>query len=336
MGILTNAVNGLISQVLDFGFDQLDNFVTRKIQEGQYEEAFQAADQWENDAIQRMSGAGQGGGILPTGPMDLVPSNQNMAAIQKSPLASEMVRARQQQFLQNDPYFLQQAAKRKQQESMQELNKQLGFETFKQNQGGTQTARDIFGGGDITQEQRNILSGQRTTALEDAKALAKEKAMARKAQLKPPMASPGAVTTRVSEAQGQGEIVSAVTPSDISRMEKVLMSQKDFSEETVDGKRLNVNGENVLNQAADILSRQKKKNPLLAIKQAKEQYQKETRTDTQAFTSFAGQRAPAKQPQITEPTPQQKATQMTNEQKIQILRQRGVPEEEIQKALRNK
>ncbi|RJQ39446.1 MAG: hypothetical protein C4555_03270 [Dehalococcoidia bacterium] len=333
MGILTNLVNSLASEILDFGFGQLDAYVTRELQEGRTENAFIAADAWENDKIQQIAQANQGAGILPIGgtnyqmqipesmglspqpatsPLDLIPGDKAMGQIQQSPLAAEMVRSRYQQLIQQDPYFIQQEAQRKQQESMQDLNKQLGFETFKQNQGGTQTARDIFGGGDITQEQRNLVSGQQIGGLEDAKAQARERAAARKAQLKPPMKSPGATTTRIAEAQGQ-EIVSAVTDTDVRRIEKTLFSMPLYSVEGPNGKALNQEGQQILLMATDILATQKKKNPVKATMQAVQKYRQSMSQMPQKPAKLpAGQpqkpAAPVSQPKAT---PQQKASQTT-------------------------
>jgi hypothetical protein len=109
----------------------------------------------------------------------------------------------------------------------------------------------------------------------------------------------------------------------------------------------------IVNRANEIFQGQGKgKNPLTALNQAtkdletaKQQMKEEEsrarqlqgQQDMGAFKGYAGQKGPITTPSTpTQPTAVQKVQQMTNEQKIQILRQRGVSEEEIQKALQNR
>lgn len=241
------------------------------------------------------------------------------------------------------------------------LNKQLGFETFKQNQAGTAGARDIFGGGDIGQDVRNQASAARTGILEEAKEPARQRAFQRQVQLKQ---TPGA------RAMGSGEGGPA-KPRDVStallnNWQKQLADDKSgvyattaqgtqFTAEQIaanpnlaiaatlmggqEKANLTDRGQRVMDIAEQLAAGSKTRSPRSILNQAKvlekKEFTQQRQQDPNAFQGFAGEKAPAQQAQPTEPTAQQKATQMTDEQKIQILRQRGVPEEEIQKALGN-
>src|SRR3990167_1038186 len=83
MGILTSALDELVQGLVSAGVTQLDNYVTREIQEGRNENAFQAAYEWGNKVEQNyglankvaagefnMPGADLVGnrGVLPTSP----------------------------------------------------------------------------------------------------------------------------------------------------------------------------------------------------------------------------------------------------------------------------
>ena len=197
---------------LSLGFGQLDQFITRKIQEGNTEEAFRALDEWEATLGQQMT---QGGGVLPTGPRDLVPSNDQMAKIQQSDLASRMAFQSYNQALQNDPYYVAQEQARKQQEAI--TNARAGaFEGLaRQRDVGTETiGPGIMGSMDFTapqlQESHATGLGMGTAAQEAAREPYRNLAMQRSIQLKQ---TPTYAQVRGGGSGDGGSVVNTIGPS---------------------------------------------------------------------------------------------------------------------------
>lgn len=299
MGILGTAINQLTGQLFNFGFDQLDDFVTRKIQEGRDEEAFAALDQWEEDALRNIQlsqtnqpflfggqqvdpATVQGQGIL-QGQFGIpqVPS-----AIAKSPLAGQAFTQILPKVLANDPFFAEQERQRAIQEAITGA-RQTAF-------GGLARQRDIGTGAigpgirgeiDFTapqlQESQARGAGLKTAFQETAKEPSRQRRFQERMQLKQ---TPGA------RARGGGgskddstTIFSSVTDSDISRITSMLKTSPEYYD--VNAKQLTERGLNVLNNVGEIIPGQKKKNLIKArqeaVKREKEQFE-QTRQEERA------------------------------------------------------
>lgn len=149
MGILTQLLTQASGQLLDFGFDQLDALVTRKIQEGNLKGALEELDKYAEWGDQQVAQRQQQGGVLPldngpnaavplpgqSGPMrngaptDWIPNDRdiNFGKILGNPTTAEQFRAQRNLYMSNDPYYVQQEMDRKRQESeMQALQTGLG------------------------------------------------------------------------------------------------------------------------------------------------------------------------------------------------------------------
>jgi hypothetical protein len=112
-----------------------------------------------------------------------------------------------------------------------------------------------------------------------------------------------------------------VTNADLSRMEKTLFAMPLYRTETYQGKKaLNQEGDVILRMAADILQRQKKKNPIQATMQAVRKYRLSMSQMPQKPKNLpSAPQAPA------QPTAQQKASQSVNtplKQEVQALIQK--------------
>lgn len=394
MGILTNAINQLVQGTIGLGIGQLDNYFTGLVESGQQERAAQEAFKLDQELAQRglmqdsllagqfnvpgMDLAGgaaidpnsaQGRGVLSSlatlPPIDPV--------VNKSPVHSQLVFQRGNQFIQNNPLVQQREQAQKEQEAITKARSQAFGGLARQRDIGTaDIGPGILGQRDFTSEQLQQAQargrGLSVTEQEKAKEPGRKARFAERLQLKQ---TPGA---RAMGSGGGGEAkdggggpVSSVTTAEIGRMEKTYLRNSEYQDIGIDGKpMLNERGQNALNKAADILAGQKKKNPLRAIKEGRDAEMKEfqaqqEKTSTpegrldvlrgRATTPEAQQRlqeveqqleegqqaAPA--PTATQQTPQERATQATQgpdaatAQKINTLKSRGVSPEKIKQAL---
>ena len=192
MGILTNLVDNLEDELLNFGFNQIDAYVTREIQEGRDENAFNALDKWENQLVQNyglaskvqsgsfnMPGADLVGsrGVLPTSPegqvyMDAFSNIPPVPPeIAKSNAAFQIFNQRYSDALQNNPATLQREIQQKAQENRMGLVKDLASQGYTQNQMGFQEALGAYDQPstyDLPREERNRRSQERQFGMSQA------------------------------------------------------------------------------------------------------------------------------------------------------------------------
>lgn len=227
MGILTTLINNLAGGAIDLGFRQLDNYITRSIEEGRDEDAWAAAQKADDWLKQQLTGANQKAGILPinndpnmqmqipqsaglsqtpTGPMNLMPPAELMKDINKSNYASQYLYPRVQQYIQNDPYFVAQEQARKQQEAITNARSRAFGGLATQRDIGTETiGPGIMGKMDFSapqlQESHATGQGLSTTATETAKEPFRKAALQRSIQLKQ---TPGARAMGTGGGDGTG------------------------------------------------------------------------------------------------------------------------------------
>ncbi len=143
MGILGNALNSLITQGIKMGFGQLDNLITRKVQEGKLEEASLLAEQFDRETVDKQMIAfnlvnpqslpgisGLVPGSVPRGQGDLNnPDIQaQISSARQTPksffelgskgdtgILGQQAVNRNQQFLSNDPFIAAQKERQRQQ-----------------------------------------------------------------------------------------------------------------------------------------------------------------------------------------------------------------------------
>lgn len=305
MGILTNALNDLVSGVIGIGVDQLDNYFTGLIESGRQAEAAEAAMKLDQELAQRglmqdqlMSGqfntpgmdlaggtamdpnSAQGKGILSS----LATLPYIDPSINQSPTHSQLAVQRGTQFIQQNPLVQQRELAQKAQEERMGLVKSLVGEGYKQNQMGFQEGLGAFdnpAGYDLSRQERISRSAEKTGALEKAKGPEWDRRQAQKtADAIRKKQTPTWKQLRGGgggggDKQSTGP-VSSVTTAEIGRMEKAYLRNSEYAEEGIDGKpMLNQRGQNALNKAAEALAGQKKKNPLRAIKEGRDAEVKE-------------------------------------------------------------
>lgn len=302
MGILTNALNQLVSGVIGVGVDQLDNYFTGLIESGRQAEAAEAAMKLDQELAQRglmqdqlMSGqfntpgmdlaggaamdpnSAQGKGILSS----LATLPYIDPSINQSPTHSQLAVQRGTQFIQQNPLVQQRELAQKAQEERMGLVKSLVGEGYKQNQMGFQEGLGAFdnpAGYDLPREERNRRSQERqfgqTTAQYQAAEPYKEKANQRTRE--------NAVFRKSLKGGGGGgdsggsDIVSSATEGEINKIQRQLMQYPEYVETGLDGKpTLNALGQNAAYKAAEILQTQKKKNYLKAAKEGRDAERKE-------------------------------------------------------------
>lgn len=278
-------------------------------------------------------------------------------AIAQSPMHSQLAVQRGTQFIQNNPIVLQREAAQKAADERRGLVKSMIGDYSQQGQVGFQEGLGAFdnpAGFDLTRQDRITRAGEleagKTTAKLEAQRPFKDEDLQRSLRLKQ---TPGARATGPGGAgtgnQPGGDVVSSVTNEDIGRMEKMLKGNKEFFTETQTGgsfsgkstKSLNEVGTQVLESAADKLSRMKKKNPLLAVKQAMTEYKEKQGNIMSQMPPKPGnlnQRQAPQPNQAPAPTapPQTKVSTQdpATSQKIAALKARGVPDEKIKAALK--
>lgn len=298
MGILTSLITNLGNELVDMGIDQLDAFITNEIKEGRTENALDKLDEWENQVIQNYNIAnrvgagtynlpgmdlagGQGGGVLPVNypgqEQDLMQYFSQVpqlpSEVFNAPEISNVVSSRYADVIANNPYNIQRQMQAEAQKARTGLVKEMVGESYKQNQMGFQEGLGAFDrptAYDLPREERNRRIGDtqysRTTGQYEAAEPFKENAYNRSVQLRQ---TP--TYAQLNKGTGpEGGPVSSVTTTDLNKFENIL-GQKSiyaYTDKLSNKKILNQRGNDVLNRAADILSMQKKKNPLSAIKQA--------------------------------------------------------------------
>lgn len=309
MRILTSALSSAINDLLSVGFGQLGNYINREIEQGRAEDAFKYLDLVANDFINRDQYSRniseplmQGRGILPG--LESLTGNQVTASIPvdpnsggaqaaidwgrnsmvdpyaaskivQNPYAGNMLYQMTLQRQQNDPYLLNQEAERAMQKKAFDIRAEVIGKRGEQNLIGTDELGNlIYGRTELPRPEALKRLGEREGAVTTGRMSAQEpfkvNAFNRSVQLKQ---TPGARAIGAGDNGPTGGPVSTVTVGEIGRFEKMLGNNSAYSfEDKSTGKRyLNSRGNDALNRAADILSMQKKKNPLLAIKRAIDQ-----------------------------------------------------------------
>lgn len=298
--------------------------------------------------------------------------------INKSPTHSQLAVQRGTQFIQNNPLVQQRELAQKAQEERMGLVKSLVGEGYKQNQMGFQEGLGAFdnpAGYDLPREERNRRSQERqfgqTTAQYQAAEPYKEMANQRtreNAVFRKSLKGSGGGGSGGGEADA---IVSSATEGEINKIQRQLMQYPEYVEMGLDGKpTLNALGQNAAYKAAEILQTQKKKNYLKAAKEGRDAERKEfqaqqEKTSTpegrldvlrgRATTPEAqqrlqeveqqlkeGQQAPSA-PTATQQTPQEKAAQLTDQDRKDIERMKkpvsegglGWDDEQVNKFLRD-
>ena len=367
MGILSNVVESLVG----VGVNQLDNWITRSIQQGREEEAFAALAQLDNQIEAKYAQqqslingqgilpatnsltAGAGEGSMPVG-VGTPAWNEAMSnasqlpeidpSIGRSNLASQLAYSKGNQFIQQNPLIQQRAMD---EETQKQILKSRG-QAF----GRLAGQRDI-GTADIDpgiRGQMNFTSPE----LQDAQARGRGKSVTaeeaarepgRKARFQERMTlkqTPGARAIGSGGGGGKGSgddtggIVSSATDTDIRQMSRALMARTEFAQSGLSGKKeLNANGQRTLERAAEIIQTQKKKNPLRAVKQAIDEFNFHSSNPPTIDT--AGPTTPSQG--APQQTPQEAAAgasggqDAATQQKISTLKSRGVPPERIKQAL---
>ncbi len=308
MGILTNALNEIIEGAIGLGVSQLNSNIARKIQEGQLNEAAQAGNLAEADLVnlqnyqQNVSAPlMRGRGILPgvhsltagtqtsympvnpssSGAIDAINYGRQLPQVNpkvfENPYTAQRYLARANQFIENDPITLQRKAQENFEKERLGLLKGFLGDAFKQGDIGFQeglSGYDAPATFNLSRQDRITRKGEleagKTTARELAQEPFRDAALQRQIRLKQ---TPGA--RAIGSDGGENGIFSAITPQDLKHMEGGIKTKSDYvltvpdpNDPTKKIKYLNQRGELALEIAADKLSRMKKKNPLLALREA--------------------------------------------------------------------
>jgi hypothetical protein len=272
--------------------------------------------------------------------------------VYENPYTAQRYLARANQFIENDPITLRQKAQENLEKERLGLVKGFLGDAFKQGDIGFQeglSGYDAPATFNLSRQDRITRKGEleagKTTARERAQEPFRDAALQRQMRLKQTPGARAIGSGGGGSGNTDGEILSSVSNEDLGRMEKMLMRSSEFRTEQANSsgnmtRVLNNAGAEVLNLAADKLARMKKKNPLLALKQATEEYKaqwKEKENIIQGADRAANQVLSAPKPNAT--TPQQQANTVQGrkdpniEQKISKALQLGRTPEQIKKAL---
>lgn len=361
MGILTTAIGQLTNELLSFGFGQLDDFVTRKIQEGRDEEAFAAADAWEKQALQGIQG---GSGILGGGGDFQMPALP--PEIGQSPEASKYLFPRYQQIIKQDPDIVGMQRERFLDEKGIGARSTAFGKLAGQRDIGTEAIvpgvrGDIdFSAGQL-QESHAQGSGLTTKAQESAKEPFRDIAMQREIRKKQTPSYkqlqggggggdgsfnvPGEFLNRAEKEilrDKSGVYVTApesksmFTPDDYRKNPALLLVDRESKEKPA----LTDRGLRVMQIAEEIAAKSKNRQPLSIINEAKAREKKEFKEQSKS-SALQGAQRPGIQinPNPTPAAPERAKEVQTGrdpatENKIRVLRQKGITPEQIKQALK--
>jgi len=305
LGILTNAINQLVGEVIGLGVDQLDAYFTGLIETGQQEKAAQEAARLDQELAQRglmqdqlMSGqfnipgmdlggapamdpnSMQGKGVLSS--LSTLPYIDPV--INRSPVHSQLAVQRGTQFIQNNPLVLQREAAQKAAEERMGLVKTMTGDMFKQGDVGFQEGLGAFDnprGFDLSRQDRIARKGEleagKTTARQMAQEPFRDRSLQRSLQLKQ---TPGARATGGGGGP-EGGPVNTLSPSTSSSIEKRFMKYGRYRTETGQNAmgnpiyELNPRGQRVREIAEEMYAGTKKPNWGAIERKAMAQEQKE-------------------------------------------------------------